>query len=192
MVDSVLSKLLAADSDLEAQETKLVAQLEAIQAKRNSLQSVMGIFEPDKAAIAVSPTVKTEEAEPAQAPEAAVTPPTEKPKKAASKPSAKPTKDKAAQPSKTRASSRAVRRGWQKYVRKEHGATPLPEIVARILESKPKKSFEIAEVIDQIVAPDIPDTPRKEARNRISNILAEGARKKQWYRPKGGFYRLSR
>lgn len=192
MVDSVLSKLLAADSDLEAQEAKLVAQIEAIQAKRNSLQSVMEIFEPDKPTAAVSPPVEAEETIPPQATEVAATPSPPNPEKASSKRSIKPTKDKVDQPSKTRGSSRAIRRGWQKYVLKKHGATPLPEIVEGILSSKPKKSFEIAEVINAIVEPDMPDSTRKEARNRISNILAEGARKKQWSRPKAGCYRLSR
>ena len=192
MVDSVLSKLLAADSDLETQESKLVAQLEAIQAKRNSLQSVMGIFEPDKATAEVSPPKETEEAEPSQVTEEAVPSPAEKPEKAASKRRVKATKEKVDQPSKPATRSKAVRRGWQKYVRKEYGSTPLPEIVAGILESKPKKAFEIPEVINSIVSSDTPDKTRKEARNRISNILAEGARKKQWHRPKPGYYRLSR
>ena len=192
MVDSVLSKLLAADSDLEAQETKLVAQLEAIQAKRGSLQSVMGIFEPDQATAAVTPNVETEKAEPSQDAEVAETPPTEKPEKAASKRRAKATKEKDAQPSKTRTDSKAVRRGWQKYMRDEHGQTPLPEIVAGILEGKPKKAFEIQEVVNAIVKDEIPGAERKNARNRISNILAEGARKKHWSRPKPGYYRLSR
>ena len=77
-------------------------------------------------------------------------------------------------------------------MREEHGQTPLPEIVAGILKSKPKKAFEIQEVVNAIVEDEIPATNRKDARNRISNILAEGARKKQWSRPKSGYYRLSK
>ena len=192
MVDSVLSKLLAADSDLEAQEAKLVAQIEAIQTKRGSLQSVMEIFEPDKVTAAVSPPVEAEEAEPSQDAEVAVAPPIEKPEKVASKSRAKAAREKAVQSSKTSARPKSVRRGWQKYMREEHGQTPLPEIVAGILKSKPKKAFEIQEVVNAIVEDEIPATNRKDARNRISNILAEGARKKQWSRPKSGYYRLSK
>ena len=189
MVDSVLSKLLAANSDLEAQEAKLIAQLEALQAKRGSLKTVMEIFEPDKTAAAASPPVEAEEAKPSQVAEAEVAP---SPQKAESESRAKAAKAKAAQPRKPAARSKAVRRGWQKYVRDEHGQTPLPEIVAGILRSKPKKAFAIAEVINTIVVTDIPATTRKEARNRISNILAEGARKKEWNRPKPGYYRFSK
>ena len=192
MVDSVLSKLLAADSDLEAQEAKLVAQLEALQAKRGSLQSVMEIFEPDKATAAVPAPSEEEDATPAQIAEVAVAPPSEKPQKADSKSRAKATKGKAAQPSKPSTRPKSARRGWQKYRRDEHGQTPLPEVVAGILKNKPKKAFGIQEVVDAIVEDKIPATDRKDARNRISNILAEGARKKQWSRPKPGYYRLSR
>ena len=191
MVDSVLSNLLEADSDLEAQEARLIAQLEAIRTKRGSLQSVMEIFEPDKTPAAVPPPSE-EEADPAQSSEAEAAPPTEKPEKADSKSRAKATKGKAAQPSKPATRSKAVRRGWQKYMRDEHGQTPLPEVVAGILKSKPKKAFGIQEVVNAIVVDKIPATDRKDARNRISNILAEGARKKQWLRPKPGYYRFSK
>ncbi len=188
MVDSVLSKLLAADSDLEAQEARLVAQLEALQAKRGSLKSVMQIFEPD------TPTamVNTAEVAPTQISDVAGDQPKEKPAKEASRRKAKATTDKPTQPPKTSSRSKSLRRGWQKYMRDEHIETPLPAVVAGILKSKPKKAFEIQEVVDAIVGADIPAKDRKGARNRISNILAEGARKKEWHRPKPGYYRLSR
>ena len=41
MSDPALAKLLAVDSDLEAQETKLLTQLETIQAQRTSLHIFM-------------------------------------------------------------------------------------------------------------------------------------------------------
>ena len=192
MVDSVLSKLLAADSDLEAQEAKLIAQLEALQAQRSSLKAVLEIFEPDKIAAAVSPPEETEEAKPSQIAEVSVAPPTVKPEKAASKRRAKATKDKPTQPRKPSKRANAGRRGWQKYMRDEYLQTPLPEIVAGILKAQPKKKFEIAEVVSTIVEAEIPAADRKGARNRISNILAEGARKKQWLRPKPGYYRFSK
>ena len=192
MVDSVLSKLLAADSDLEAQEAKLIAQLEALQTQRSSLKAVLEIFEPDKTAAAVSPPGETEEAKPSQIAEVAVVAPTVTPEKADSKRRAKATKDKPTQPRKPSKRLKSLRRGWQKYMRDEYLQTPLPEVVAGILKSKPKKSFEIQEVVSTIVSEDIPATDRKGARNRISNILAEGARKKQWRRPKPGYYSLSK
>lgn len=188
MSDPVLSKLLAADSDLEAQEAKLIAQLEAIQSKRDSLQSVLGIFEPDKTTTADT----NGSTAPAQIADVEGEPPTEKPTEAASKQGTKATKAKPTQPRKPAARSKATRRGWQKYVRDEHGQTPLPDVVSGILQAQPKKLFEIAEVIDAIVEESIPHSVRKNARNRISNILAEGARKHEWYRPKAGSYRFTK
>ena len=188
MSDSVLSKLFSADSDLEAQEAKLIAQLRAIQAKRASLQSVLEIFDPGKTTAADT----NGSTAPAQVPDVGAEPPTGKPAKAASKQRTNATKAKPTQPRKSAAQSKATRRGWQKYMRAEHGQTPLPMIVYGILKAQPKKLFEIAEVIDAIVEESIPHSIRKNARNRISNILAEGARKRDWYRPKAGCYRFAK
>ena len=77
-------------------------------------------------------------------------------------------------------------------MRDEYLQTPLPDVVSGILKAQPKKMFEIAEVVNTIVEDDIPATDRKGARNRISNILAEGARKKEWLRPKPGYYTFSK
>ncbi|MDJ0705868.1 MAG: hypothetical protein QNJ46_21585 [Leptolyngbyaceae cyanobacterium MO_188.B28] len=188
MVDSVLSKLLAADSDLEAQEARLLAQLDALQAKRSSLKSVMGIIGPDQ------PTAEDNEADvaPTQISDAESVQPIEKPAKGASRRKAKATTDKPTQSRKTSSRSKSHRRGWQKYMRDEYLQMPLPKAVAGILKSKPKKTFEIQEVVNTIVEEDIPASDRKGARNRISNILAEGARKKEWSRPKDGCYRFSK
>ena len=65
MPDPVLSKLLAADSDLEAQEAKLIAQLESIKTKRDSLKTVVEIFKPDKTTAAVTSQGEEEEEVPA-------------------------------------------------------------------------------------------------------------------------------
>lgn len=188
MADSVLSKLLAADSDLESQEAKLIAQLNAIQAKRASLQSVLEIFDSGTATAAASNGAIA----PTQIADTEVDSATERPAKASSKQEARTTKDRPAQSRKLANRSQSLRRGWQRYTRDEHGQAPLLDIVAGILESQPKKEFSIKEVVDTIVVTEIPSTDRKNARNRISNILAEGARKKQWYRPKAGYYRFSK
>ena len=96
MSDPVLSKLLAADSDLEGQAAKLLAQLAAIQAKRASLQSVLEIFEPDK----TTAVVKNGAIAATQIIDAPVASPTQKPAKTTSKRGTKATKDKPAQPRK--------------------------------------------------------------------------------------------
>ena len=188
MVDSVLSKLLAADADLEAQEARLVAQLDAIQAKRGSLKTVLEIFDPDQ------PTAADQNIEvaPSQTTDTVDDLPKEEPAKASSRQAAKATKDKPAPPRKTSNSPKSLRRGWQRYMRDEYIQTPLPDVVAGILQSQPQKVFEIKEIVNTIVVTEIPSTARKGARNRISNLLAEGARKHQWHRPKAGCYRFSK
>ena len=184
MSDPVLAKLLAADSDLAAQETQLIAQLDAIQTQRASLQSVLEIFDPDKTTaadktVAVAPTPIADESVDSSA---------EKPTKASSRQGAKAAKNKPTQLRKAANSPKSTRRGWQEYMRDEYGQTPLPTVVSGILQTHPKKVFEIAEVVDTVVVRTIPPTARKGARNRISNILAEGARKNQWHRHESGRY----
>lgn len=188
MSDPILAKLLAADSDLEAQEAKLIAKLEAIQAQRASLQSVMEIFDPDKTMAAGKQVVI------ASAPIADVATDLSAENSAKVSPKQKVTqsKDQPTQSLKSANLPTSTRRGWQKYMRNEHGQTPLPAVVSGILQARPKKVFEIAEVVDAIVVQTIPHTDRQGARNRISNILAEGARKNQWHRHESGRYSFSK
>ena len=187
--DSVLSKLLAADSDLGDQEAKLITQLEAIQAQRASLQSVLEIFA-DETATAKTATDKSAATAHDQIAVATVDSSEEEPAKASTsrRTTATKTKDTPSQPRKTSSRAKLPRRGWQKYMRNEYSQTPLPTVVAGILQTNPKKVFEIAEVVDTIVVKAIPYNDRKGARNRISNILAEGARNDQWYRHDSGCY----
>ena len=189
--DPVLSKLLAADSDLGAQEAKLVAQLDAIQTQRASLQSVLEIFGAEATTAAAPVTAKTVAAAPAPVAVAMVDTP-KKTVKAAVSQSPAATKAKPAQPRKVSSRPKLPRRGWQKYMRNEYSQTPLPNVVSGILKAQPKKVFEIAEVVDTIVVKAIPHNDRKGARNRISNILAEGARKNDWYRLDSGCYSFSK
>ena len=186
--DPVLSTLLSADADLEAQAAQLNVQLAAIQTKRTSLKTVLDIFDSDQPTTAES----TVEIAPAQSTDKESDSAQETPDKTASKKRAKPTTTQPAQPRKAASPPRSNRRGWQKYMRDEYLQTPLPDVVAGILKAQPKKVFEIAEVVNTIVVEDIPHAERKNARNRISNILAEGARKDQWLRPKAGCYRFSK
>ena len=183
--DPALEKLLAADAELGAQAAKLTAQLDAIQAKRTSLKTVLEIFNPEPAA------ARNGEAAPSLRTEAAVDSPAKKTAKDSSKQPATATADASAQPRKAPRQPKSLRRGWQKYMRDEYRQTPLPTVVAGILKSQPQKVFEIAEVVNTIVVKAVPHTARKGARNRISNILSEGARKKQWRRLKEGCYRFS-
>jgi len=187
MSDPVLLQLLAADADLEEQEAQLMAQLKGIQAKRTSLQSVLEIFDEKTTAAAENGAIAS-----TQRPEVRVDPPTETAAKASSKRQAKASKDNPTQPSKSAKPSQSLRRGWQKYIRDKYGQTSLPVIVSGILQAQPKKAFEIAEIIDAIVVESIPPAIRKNARNRISNLLAEGVRNHEWHRPKAGVYRFTK
>lgn len=189
--DPVLSKLLAVDSELGTQEAKLIAQLDAIQAQRASLQSVLEIFS-DKTTAAETTTDMTVATAPAQIADLAVNSSVEKPAKTSSSRRPTETKGKPPQPQKAASRPKLPRRGWQKYMRNEYCQTPLPTVVSGILQAHPKKVFEIAEVVDTIVVKAIPHTDRKGARNRISNILAEGARKHQWHRHDSGCYSFSK
>ena len=197
MTDPALAKLLKIDSELLAQEAELTTRLEALQMKRASLQNVLEMFD-SKQEKATSngngATASAPEAvkSPAVA-EAAVAAPVETPVKVsrnrrgtAKKDS--PTKSRSKGPSE----GKSTRRGWQRYVREEFRKTALPEVVSGVLKGQPKKVFEISNVVDAIFVEKIPQWARKGARERVSNILAEGARKKQWQRGKAGRYSMSK
>ena len=190
MADPTLSKLLSVDSDLGVQEAKLSAQLEAIQAKRASLQTVLEMFDAGQTA--------TLEIEKVSAPIAAIAkgsaaPPTATPTEASPSRKGAKGKDKGGRQSgKASGSLKATLKGWREYVRDEYRKTPLPKVVSGILQSQPKKVFKIADVVDTIFVKTIPQTARKSARERVSNILAEGARKQHWYSGGSGCYIFSK
>ena len=193
MSDPVVAKLSAAEADLAAQEAKLAAKLNAIQAKRASLQSVLEIFDPDR------PTTGTDtglDMDAANSMGAIANRAVEAPIEASPKPSprrqAPPKKAKSTRSQTAARGSKSNPRGWREYVRDEYRQKPLPAVVAGILQDHPKKVFEIAEVVDTIFVQTIPKAARKGARERVSNILAEGARKDQWQRGQSGRYCFSK
>lgn len=191
--DPVLTKLLAVDSDLETQEAKLIARLNTIQVQRASLQSVLEIFSSDETKAAETATDRAVAAASPQIADVTADSSVEEPAKTSPRQQAAMTKDKSPRLHKASSGrSKLLRRGWQKYMRNEFSQTPLPAVVSGILQAQPQRIFEIAEVVDTIVVKAIPHTERKGARNRISNILAEGARKKQWHRHESGCYSFSK
>ena len=164
-----------------------MAQLDAIQAKRASLRMVLEMFDTDqKMALNTKST-----SAPTAIAAAAITSPTATPAKVSLSRQKPQAKSKAA-PSRKSSSPKAIGQGWREYVRDEYRKTPLPAVVAEVLKSQPKKVFEIAKVIDAIFVKTITPAARTSARERVSNILAEGARKKRWYRGKSGCYRFSK
>lgn len=196
MSDPALAKLLKIDSELLAQETELTAQLEALQLKRASLQDVLEMFDSNqtKSTSNGSGAVPTPEAvKETGTTEVAVAAPVEAPIQISrSRPTTGKKDSPSKAPSKAASEGKSTRRGWKKYVREEFRKTPLPEVVAGVLKGQPKKVFEISNVVDAIFVEKIPQWARKGARERVSNILAEGARKKNWNRGKGGRYSMSK
>ena len=197
MTDPALAKLLKIDSELLAQEAELTTQLEALKVKRASLKDVLEMFDSNQKKTASNGNGVT-----APAPESAsATPVAEATVAAPVKPPVKISRNRqttekkgspSKSPSKASSEGKSNRRGWQRYVREEFRKTPLPEVVSGVLESQPKKVFEIGGVVDTIFVEKIPQWARKGARERVSNILAEGARKKRWHRGKGGRYSMSK
>ena len=193
MSDSVFAKLSAAEADLAAQEAKLAEQLGAIQAKRASLQSVLEIFDSNKSTMA---TETASDMNAARSVGAIANLAVDSPMEALPKPSrqrqATQKKTKSTRSQKAASGPKSNPRGWREYVRDEYRQKPLPVVVAGILQGHPKKVFEIAEMVDTIFVQTIPKAARKGARERVSNILAEGARKNQWQRGQSGCYSFSK
>ena len=188
MTDSTLSKLLSVDSDLVAQETELRVQLEVIQTKRASLQTVLEMFNGDKA---TKPDMKVAKATSGIA-AAAIASPIVAPTKVSTSRQKPKAKGKVTQSHKSSRSSKTARRGWREYLCEEYRQKSLAEVVSLVLQIQPEKAFEIAEVVDTIFVQTMPTAVRKSARERVSNILAEGARKQWWYRGHSGSYCFSK
>ncbi len=189
MSDPVLSKLLAAKSDLAEQEAKLTALLDSIKAKRASLKAVLEIFDGKKTAVAGQNGAIAA----AQRAAAAVVSTPATPTKAAAQKKAAGQSVKKTQTRKTASKSYSKRQGWRRYLRDEYRQLPMPAVVLSILQSQPKKVFAIAEMVDLIVDEPSPELARKWARKRVTNILAEGARNNQWYRgDDSGCYRYAK
>ena len=185
MSDPVLSKLLAAKSDLAEQEAELTALLDSIKAKRASLKTVLEIFDGKK----VAGVRQNGAIAPAQIAEAAVAATSAAAKVAAQEKAA----GQKVKTQKTTGKSPSKRHEWRRYLRDEYRQMPMPAVVSGILQSQPRKVFAIVEMVDLIVDEPSPELARKWARKRVTNILAEGARNNQWYRGEdSGCYRYAK
>lgn len=207
---STLEKLLEADSLLAAQEEDLVSRLEAIREKRQSLKIVLDIFEVS----ATSDSVSVEEV--VGAPLNLQSPPSSKAaSNSKSSSNAKVTQNPAGtakgdskSSAKIKASSKsngsAVKKRkpakssqketpqWQQYIKGEFDQdASLAQIVTGVLTDQPDRVFEISEMIATIFVDGMPSEANALARDRVSNILSMGARRKQWQRPKPGFYTMA-
>jgi hypothetical protein len=200
--DAALATLLDVDSSLAAQEATLRSQLEAVQEKRKSLESVIGIF---SSTTAVKTAAKVESA-PSQAVSASSKKSKTTPAKSAKQSttqakSAKSTKKttQSAPKSTTQSAAKSTKsarspetdQNWQRYVRQEFEAASLPEAVTNVLQSKPNGILGIPDIMDTIFLDQMPKDVRNKASNRISNILSTGLKANKWYRGKTGHYSVS-
>ena len=215
--NATLAKLIEVDSELAVQEAGLLSQLESAQEKRRSLRTVISLFtEADTPAIA--PTDETAQEslpesakepepisedlsapaletsiEPATAEEADAVPDVESNEaseaKRKTRPSIKRNKNtKVTHPPKGNKKTS----GWQDYVREEFGDASLSEAVSSVLHRQADAVWEIPTIIDIIFVEELPQEVGNRARRRVTNILSEGVRKKEWYRGQLGYYSMSR
>ncbi|MGJ3245751.1 MAG: hypothetical protein ACFE0I_06710 [Elainellaceae cyanobacterium] len=206
------TKLLEVDTELASQEVQLAAQLEAIQEKRKSLQTVIHMFSSSDEPVssgtpldeAVSSAVNgfvSESPEPSapkekesaathKSPKSQSPAPRSKAPKA-SKSAAKPSTKGATTSQKSSAKNKKSS-DWQPYVRKEYRDRSLPQAVLAVLEDHPKEVVEVPSIIDAIFVDNIPKPARTSARDRLSNVLSVGLRNKKWYRGKTGLYSVSK
>ncbi|MBD1866442.1 hypothetical protein H6F95_03800 [Cyanobacteria bacterium FACHB-471] len=195
--DSTLPKLLEADAALVAQVATLTAQLEAIEQKRQGLQTVIELFSSiDSPSVESSPAVD----EPSN-PASPMSPATNSSIAVSNETAG--LKEQAAKGTKTSAKGRNSKttrkskadgpaKGWQYYIRKEFAKLSLPQAVASVMQSQPDAVLGVPEIVDTLFVDATPQTARNDARNRVSNVLSIGLKNDKWYRAKKGQYSLSR
>lgn len=216
----VLSKLLEADSSLAVQETELMAQVEAIREKRQSLLTVINLFSPNGAAAPANKQVADKAAQveqlmaqlapvaAAEAPlttatltetapakgKAAAEPAEEAPKRGRGRAKGSTAANKQPAAKKGAKGTRGGRKteNWQSYVRDQFRQTSLTVAVSTVMQQQPNGIFEVPDIIDAIFSEDMPTAIRTKARDRILHVLSAGVRDEQWYRGKMGQYSLSR
>ncbi|MEL7052701.1 MAG: hypothetical protein AAGM45_13055 [Cyanobacteria bacterium J06588_5] len=192
MSDPVLSQLVSVESDLSEQVEQIESQLSQLQAQRQSLLTVIDLFQVD----GESAVANKDDSSPAQ-PSLDKAPAARSKTKTQAKTKKKPATKRASSGRKTTASTSGRKKkdgraaAWQKHVKPEYRDLALPESVSSVLRSQPSEIFKIADVMSSIFKEDVPRTSYLKARNRISNILSAGARDGTWYRGSNGRYSQS-
>ncbi|MEL7355934.1 MAG: hypothetical protein AAFN40_05180 [Cyanobacteria bacterium J06560_6] len=192
MSDPVLSQLVSVESDLSEQVEQIESQLSQLQAQRQSLLTVIDLFQVD----GESAVANKDDSSPAQ-PSPDKAPAARSKTKTQAKTKKKPATKRASSGRKTTASTSGRKKkdgraaAWQKHVKPEYRDLALPESVSSVLRSQPSEIFKIADVMSSIFKEDVPRTSYLKARNRISNILSAGARDGTWYRGSNGRYSQS-
>lgn len=209
-----LQDLQALDLDLAHQEQRLESQLQAIRAQRQSLQRVLQLLQatqpemaspqpaaPDRPATAspspispdsppqpgtLSPTLPSPTSPSPALPRR--TEPTRSSLKSSAK-SAKSTDHLPHRPPKSspKAPRSPAQAPWQRYLKPQYQALALGDTIRQVLDQQPDRVFAIAEITDFIFE-GLTLEVSMQAHDRVSHVLAEGARRGQWFRPKLGHY----
>jgi len=207
--DATLSKLLEVDADLAAQVAALTVQLENVQEKRRSLQTVIAMFtstdsfaeveekQPHTATAEVNgqlePATEVSQEPLNTAPVAElngeVT--TDSSPQQAEEPQPSGSKRRSTRASKV-AKPSGRSKGWQHYLLPEVANLSLPEAVSVVLQRQGDEVFDVSTILESLFVEEIPQAARSEARNRIANVLSIGLKQNKWYRGKKGQYSLSR
>lgn len=193
--DSTLSKLLEADAALVAQAATLTAQLEAIEEKRQGLQTVIELFSSTDVNPPQQQSQRDEQSQPAPAPSHTsikVPQETADSKKQASKGTKASGKERKPARATRRSQEAEKAKGWQHYIRKEFAKLSLPQAVASVMQSQPEAVLGVPEIVNTLFVDATPQAARNDARNRVSNVLSTGLKDDKWYRAKKGQYSLSR
>lgn len=213
-----VAKLLEVDAELSTQELQLSVQLQSIQEKRHSLRTVIDLFAPtdtDTTTAIATPTqtsvveaeaeVVAQQAEPTAQEqvipeldtsktdttaddETPAVPATQKRQGKNSAPAGKKQNAKSLPKNKT---SKEVET-WQQYLREEFSNATLATAVSEVMQRQPEQVLEIAAIVDAIFVDAIPQGVRSKARERVSNVLSVGIKKRKWYRGGAGSYSMSK
>ncbi|MGJ3253345.1 MAG: hypothetical protein ACFE0J_19755 [Elainellaceae cyanobacterium] len=210
--ETMSSKLLDVDSELASREAMLAAQLEAIQEKRKSLQTVIHMFASPGESLPSSISLEALTSNNGFAAESPVEQPAPSDKEK-DQDASKRQKGKQNKPISRRSTSESTRQStktsksssktqskstskkstdWQPYVRNEFRDRSLPQAVLTVLEEHPNDVVEVPSIIDTIFVDDIPKQARLSARDRLSNVLSVGLKNRKWYRGKTGHYSVSK
>lgn len=210
--DPIAAKLLEANAELASQEAELLAQIEAVQNKRKSLETVLSMFGSPEATPAPKPASPAVEpvSEPAVLVEASSTPeqPTTAIRRRRDTTVAKDSAGKAKKPRATKATKTTVKeksasssvkpaaaggvKPWQGFVRKEFRALSLPQAVLAILQQHPTDVVAVTTIMDRLFEDNIPNDTRLEGRDRLSNVMSVGLKNNKWYRGGTGLYSISK
>ncbi|HHP7245757.1 MAG TPA: hypothetical protein ACFE0H_13845 [Elainellaceae cyanobacterium] len=205
--ESMETKLLEIESDLAAQEAQIAAQLQTLQDKRKSLQTVIHMFgaEPDAmldASVAGDDALATDVSDVSDHSRSAVTSdvaevspePTSSPR-GRQKKEASPTKSRTASKSSSKSSTkRAGKKSdeWGAYLKPKYRDRPLLQAVLSVLEQYPDQVVEVPYIMDSILVDRTPKEIRALVRHRLSNVLTVGLKRQKWYRGKVGTYSVSK